>query len=316
MVKYNIHKQLKSLLKSKSSSIEEWFASEYSAVDTLFYASVDIRDSGSKIAPVDTNIFPAGFNNITPNKYSDVSKQIDVFLAKYPKNSNVLIIPENHTRNEFYLKSIKSLQKLIESTNRQVVIGDLNKDLTKQNSRLITKQQFTPDIIILNNDLTITIPAILQNIEQPIIPDTKSGWHLREKSKHFAKYDEVLSRFCKEFQLDKFFLSTAFSNCGKVNFQNSKGLDCIANDVEKMLHLLKGKYKEYEIDEEPYIFIKAAKGTYGMGIMTVTSGEEVYAMNRKLRKKMHVIKEGALNTKVVIQEGIRTNIRYKSCPQK
>ena len=95
MVKYNIHKQLKSLLKSKSSSIEEWFASEYSAVDTLFYASVDIRDSGSKIAPVDTNIFPAGFNNITPNKYSDVSKQIDVFLAKYPKNSNVLIIPEN-----------------------------------------------------------------------------------------------------------------------------------------------------------------------------------------------------------------------------
>ncbi len=28
------------------------------------YSSVDIRDAGFKIAVVDTNIFPAGFNNL------------------------------------------------------------------------------------------------------------------------------------------------------------------------------------------------------------------------------------------------------------
>ena len=30
----------------------------------MFYCSVDLRDSGDKIAPVDCNLFPAGFNNI------------------------------------------------------------------------------------------------------------------------------------------------------------------------------------------------------------------------------------------------------------
>ena len=314
MAKYNIHKQLHNLLAHKLSSIEEWFASEYKNIDPLFYTSVDIRDSGYKIVPVDTNIFPAGFNNIDPGKYSNVSRQIDKFLAKYPKNSNILIIPESHTRNKFYLENIKILQRLIEDTNREVIIGDLNDDLIKQNSKLITKQTFTPDIIILNNDLTTDIPEILQNIEQPILPDTKSGWHLREKTNHFIKYDEILSRFCKEFQLDQFLLSAAFENCGEVNFQDSKGIDCIANHVEKIIHLLRNKYKEYEMDKEPYVFIKAEKGTYGMGIMTVSSAEEVYTMNRKLRKKMHVIKEGIINTKVVIQEGIKTNLRYDDYP--
>ncbi|MBK8891670.1 MAG: glutamate--cysteine ligase [Dechloromonas sp.] len=34
------------------------------------------------------------------------------------------------------------------------------------------------------------------------------------------------------------------------------------------------KYKEYEIDETPYVVVKAADaGTYGMGIMTVRSAD-------------------------------------------
>lgn len=314
MIKYNIHKQFADLIQSKLSSIEEWFAEEYKNVDPLFYTSVDIRDSGSKIVPVDTNIFPAGFNNIDQAKHSKVSKQIDEFLSSYNKNSNILIIPETHTRNQFYLDNINALQTLINATNRNVVIGNLDEGLIKKGSKLVTNKDFIPDIIILNNDLTSKIPGILQNIDQPIIPDVKSGWYLREKSKHFAQYDETLAKFCKEFQLDKFFLSAVLSNCGKVNFQDSKGIDCIANYVEKMLHLLKAKYKEYGIKEDPYIFIKAEKGTYGMGIMTVTSAEEVYSMNRKLRKKMHVIKEGTINTQVVIQEGIRTNMKYEGDP--
>ena len=31
-----------------------------------FYSSVDLRNAGFKLAPVDTNLFPGGFNNLKP----------------------------------------------------------------------------------------------------------------------------------------------------------------------------------------------------------------------------------------------------------
>jgi len=30
------------------------------------YCSVDLRNAGFKLAPVDTNLFPGGFNNLSP----------------------------------------------------------------------------------------------------------------------------------------------------------------------------------------------------------------------------------------------------------
>ena len=52
--------------------------------------------------------------------------------------------------------------------------------------------------------------------------------------------------------------------------------------------------------------MKANNGTYGMGIMSVKSGNEVLEINKKGRKNMSSIKEGAENSEVIIQEGIRT----------
>ncbi len=314
MVKYSIHSQLQSLLQNKTSLIEEWFHAEYKKIEPLFYTSVDIRDSGYKIVPVDTNIFPAGFNNVHHSKYEQIAEQINAVLSKYTQSYNILIVPENITRNKAYLENIKALQQLIELSGRKVKIADINNNLVVDNGKLISKEGFVPDIIILNNDLTISVPKILQNIKQPIIPNIKSGWHIRNKSRHFESYASIVSKFCKAFDLDPFFLTSMFSNCDKVNFKESVGLDCIANDVEKMIYHLKTKYKEYQIKDNPYVFVKAENGTFGMGIMTVANGDEVYAMNRKLRKKMHIIKEGKINSKVIIQEGIRTSLTYNNCP--
>ncbi|NDG85751.1 MAG: glutamate--cysteine ligase, partial [Proteobacteria bacterium] len=45
-------------------AVEDWFAAKFAEFPAPFYCSVDIRDSGDKVAPVDCNLFPAGFNNI------------------------------------------------------------------------------------------------------------------------------------------------------------------------------------------------------------------------------------------------------------
>ena len=38
--------------------IEHWFRSQWAEYSVPFYASVDLRNAGFKLAPVDTNLFP------------------------------------------------------------------------------------------------------------------------------------------------------------------------------------------------------------------------------------------------------------------
>ena len=48
-------------------AIEYWFRTQWLEHAVPFYASVDLRNSGFKLAPVDTNLFPGGFNNLNPD---------------------------------------------------------------------------------------------------------------------------------------------------------------------------------------------------------------------------------------------------------
>ena len=101
-------------------------------------------------------------------------------------------------------------------------------------------------------------------------------------------------------------MPTITERCGKINFKEKQGLECVALRVDKTLHAIRQKYAHYGIERPAYAYVKADSGTYGMGIMTVQSGEEIYDINKKNRNKMNVIKEGVSNTEVIIQEGIPT----------
>lgn len=318
--------QLSTLIEQQSDEIAAWFNAAYNEKKPLFYSSVDLRHSGRKLAPVDTNIFPAGFNNLNVASVERGARVASRFFdAHFPDAKNILIIPENHTRNLHYLDNVVALKTLLEQSGKTVVIGSIDTTVTKEfelesySGHLLklfplekkvgvlqTTAGFIPDVIVINNDLTSGVPALLTNISQPIIPPTECGWHVRRKSTHFASYDKVVRAFSERFNIDPFLISTLFRQCGKVNFKERTGIECVALGVENVLRMLRQKYAEYGIEDTPYVFIKADNGTYGMGIMTVRSGEEVYEMNKKLRNKMGVIKEGVSNTEVIIQEGIPT----------
>ena len=51
---------------AEQTRIEAWFRQQWQLTPAPFYASVDLRNAGFKLAPVDTNLFPAGFNNLNP----------------------------------------------------------------------------------------------------------------------------------------------------------------------------------------------------------------------------------------------------------
>ena len=56
--------ELEKLLLDSTPMIERWFRLEWQEHTPPFYSSVDVRNAGFKAAPVDTNLFPGGFNNL------------------------------------------------------------------------------------------------------------------------------------------------------------------------------------------------------------------------------------------------------------
>lgn len=314
--------RIDALFQTRNPDIEDWLHARRNSKPPFFYTSVDLRHSGAKLAPVDTNLFPAGFNNISPAARDRSIRLMRDRLSEL-KSRHVLIIPENHTRNLHYLENLAVLEELVRAAGPEVRIGSLNATepllltsesgkpvtelpLKRQGNVLATTDGFTPDFILLNNDCTAGPPAILDGLSQPVEPPIRMGWYNRRKTEHFRAYDEIVRDFAEAFGFDPWLISATFHRCGVVNFEERTGIECVALGAEKVLHTVRLKYEEHGIKETPYVYVKADSGTYGMGIMTVSSGDELLEINKKTRNKMGVIKEGTRNTEVIIQEGIPT----------
>ena len=317
---------LKILDDARSDDIEQWMSEKRKTAAPYFYNSVDLRHSGLKIAPVDTNMFPAGFNNLSPAARARASRYITRMLQDdYPNVKNVVIIPENHTRNLGYLENLATLLSIFEDAGVAVQLGSLiaqsgapveveaplGRKLTqyairKDGNKLVLDNGFTPELIIMNNDMTAGPPHQLEHIVQPVLPPVGMGWYRRRKSVHFEAYKNLIEDFGGKFGIDPWLMNAEFHRCGLIDFKASTGIDCLADGIDKVLTRIREKYKRYGIEQEPYVFIKAESGTYGMGIMTARSPDDVRELNKKDRNKMQVIKEGERNSEVTIQEGIPT----------
>ncbi|MFZ3321198.1 MAG: glutamate--cysteine ligase [Usitatibacter sp.] len=316
---------LESKVLEKRTEIEHWFRTEWLQHPVTFYASVDLRNSGFKLAPVDTNLFPGGFNNLAPSFLPlCVQAAMSAVQRICPDTRRFLITPENHTRNLNYLQNVAVLKRILEEAGLQVRIGSLIPDLKEpmivetaaaeqlllepvvRRGNRIGVEGFDPCAILNNNDLSGGIPSILRGLEQPVVPPLAAGWTTRRKSHHFHVYDRVAEDFGRLIGVDPWLINPVFSQCGKVNFAEKEGEECLAANVEFVLNEVREKYARYGITEEPFCIVKADAGTYGMGIMTVKNVDDVRNLNRKTRNKMSVIKEGQPVNEVIIQEGVHT----------
>jgi len=311
------------------TEIERWLRGQWLEHTPPFYCSVDLRNSCFKLAPVDTNLFPGGFNNLNPAFLPLCVQAAMTAIEKIcPEAKNLLIVPENHTRNQFYLANVARLAAILRHTGLHVRIGSLLPEIDRPTvldlpdgqsltleplkrlgpaGRRLGLDDFDPCAILLNNDLSAGVPAILENLhEQFVLPPLHAGWHVRRKSRHFAAYRQVAREFAALIGIDPWLLDPEFETCGQVNFQEKNGMDCLAANVDALLYRIRAKYKEYGIAATPFVVVKADAGTYGMGIMTVKDASEVKDLNRRQRNKMAVVKEGLQVSEVIIQEGVPT----------
>ncbi|MDX1352943.1 MAG: glutamate--cysteine ligase, partial [Thiomicrorhabdus sp.] len=113
--------ELEEQILSHRTEIEAWFRKQFKNTPAPFYGSVDLRNAGYKLAPVDTNLFPAGFNNLHPDLRSlAVHAAQNAVTQVCPVADGVLIIPENHTRNTFYFENLYALQNILENAGYEV----------------------------------------------------------------------------------------------------------------------------------------------------------------------------------------------------
>jgi len=158
-------------------AIERWFRLEWMEHTPPFYTSVDVRNAGFKLAPVDTYLFPGGFNNLTQEMMPLAVQAAMAAIEKIcPEAKNLLLIPERNTRNTFYLANVQRLMQIFHMAGLNVRLGTLDEDITQPTDLALPDgssltlepllrtrgrlglKGFDPCTILLNNDLSAGIP--------------------------------------------------------------------------------------------------------------------------------------------------------------
>ncbi len=314
---------LETMILNQVPVIEGWFRKRWRETPPPITSSVDLRHAGFKLAPVDTNLFPAGFNNLNPDFLPLCVQAAQSVLEDLQVNcSQILLIPENHTRNQFYLQSVCRLRDIFSEAGFVVRVGGVDPTLTSTRELILDGGErlsiepvirtgsrvglpgFEPCLLLLNNDLSSGIPEILQDIQQTVQPPLALGWNTRLKSTHFQHFSDIAAEFSTLIGIDPWLINPLFRSVDGVDFMSQEGLDRLAETVDTLLTEVRAQYAVYGIHEKPFVVVKSDNGTYGMGVMMVHEAEELLSLNRKQRTKMAASKGSQTVHRVIVQEGV------------
>jgi glutamate--cysteine ligase len=113
-------------------AIERWFRLEWQEHTPPFYCSVDMRNSGCKLAPVDTNLFPAGFNHLSAEMLPLAVQASMAAIEKYcPDARNLLIVPGSSNRSASYLQNLASQVQIYQQIGLHVRLGSIDSSITE-----------------------------------------------------------------------------------------------------------------------------------------------------------------------------------------
>lgn len=316
--------ELNQQLEKNRAAVEAWFADKARLCGEPLYASVDVRNSHHKIAVVDTNAFPAGFNNLCPFYCQGLAAAFRDHLSRFfPGARRVLVFPEYHTRNKYYIENLRRIISALKEAEFEVRVGtaDLEEGdrialpavegevalerLLRQGDKAVLPG-FMPDLILSNNDFSTGVPEILQGVSIPVAPPPGLGWHKRRKYDHFIILNGLIEEFAAVAGIDPWTISTRVDRVTEMDFNDEKSRERLAQTVDRVLAEIRADNESHGESSEPYVFIKNNSGTYGIAVMTARSGDEVRKASHKTRTKMSTAKGRQPVTELLVQEGIRT----------
>jgi glutamate--cysteine ligase len=310
-------------------AIERWFRLEWMEHTPPFYSSVDVRNAGFKLAPVDTNLFPGGWNNLTAEMLPLAVQAAMAAIEKIcPEARNLLVIPENGHPSSFYLDNLAQLQRIFNMAGLNVRLGSIDPALKKNTTlplqsggsitlepvirgkRRLGLKDFDPCTILLNNDLSAGVPGILEDIhEQYLLPPLHAGWPTRRKSAHFRCYEEVSKRLGKLLGVDPWLIHPLHDRCESVSLGEAAGFECLQTQADAVLARVRRKYKEYGIKEKPFVVVKTDHGTHELGFVTVRDAKDMQALQERVQTISKSRKTAFASHDFLVQEGVQTQER-------
>lgn len=283
--------------------IETWLLAERKKAGMHpFYASSDLRNSGMKIGVVDTNLYPAGFNNLCKKFLRSAEPLIQSYFNYYfPQAKRIGILTEEHTRNTFYLENVQALKETISLAGFEVTVIE--------NLESLAQNQKQYDCVIVNNDFSAGLPPLLSTITTPLIPPPLAGWHKRRKSKHFDILKEIIGEMATIMDFPAEFLMPEHRVVESVSITDETSRTQLADSASDLLKSLTKSYAKHGITQKPFLFMKDDAGTYGMGITTIDDASEILAFNKKRRDTFKFGKNKKPITSILLQEGIPSSER-------
>ena len=306
-------------------AIERWFRLEWMEHTPPFYTSADLRNAGFKLAPVDTQLFPSGFNNLTPEMLPLAVQAAMAAIEKIcPEARNLLLIPESRVQNTFYLQTPAAPDAGVHAGRAERAAGNTGRDHPAADQRwpcptaasccsnrwCATAAGLGPEGLRPLHHPAQQRPhgrrarVLLKHLhEQYLLPPLHAGWGVRRKSRHFQSYEEVAKKFAKLLGMDPWLINPIHARCGKVDFDAAAGLDCVRTNADAVLTKVRRKYKEYGINEKPFVVIKADNAS-GIGVLTVRDVRELDDPERLAQARGALVREGQILDEVIIQEGV------------
>ena len=234
------------------------------------------------------------------------------------------LYPEAHTRNKGYVENIATIRKLLTMAGYRCTVGSPVFDdrgwldglsgpveLTPVEVRVTDGEEHlmvggeTPCLTLLNNDLT---EGILPGLGQDVFPPKEMGWHRRRKSEHYEQLQIYVDEMADLLGIDPWHLMSEWFVSENKCLDKEACRIRLAEEIDDFLQGLAEKYAAHGIDREPVAFIKNDRGTYGLGIMVITKGEQILSLsNRKMNRLMYA-KGGVDVENFLIQEGVPTSL--------
>jgi glutamate--cysteine ligase len=333
--------ELEQRILDATPAIERWFRLEWMEHTPPFYSSANIRNAGFRLAPVDTNLYPRGWNHLTSEMLPLAVQAAQAAIEKIcPEARNLLVIPENNSRGTSYLANIAQLMRVFHMAGLNVRIGSIDPAIKSprkielpggdtvylepavRSKRRLGLRHFDPCTILLNTDLMAGVPGILEDLyEQYLLPPLHAGWPTRRKSNHLHSYEEVAKRFGKLLGVDPWLINPLHAKVGEVDFTSGDGVDVLTSHVDALLTRARRKYKEYGIGEKPFVVIKSDNGRGDLGVATVRDAKEIELLAHRLAPHAetanavtgnggdHVAGRAAKPWELIVQEGMLTQER-------
>jgi glutamate--cysteine ligase len=306
-------------------AIERWLRLEWMEHTPPFYASVDLRNAGFKLAPVDTDLFPRGFNHLTEEMLPLAVQAAMAAIEKIcPEAKNLLIVPQDDD-GPFHAEHLERLVRIFTMAGLNVRLGSLDPSLATprrialpgggalaveplvRSRRRLGLKDFDPCTILLNHDLAGGTPKLLEGLhEQYLLPPLHAGWVVRRKSRHFQSYEEVAKKFAKLLGMDPWLITPMSGGTVRLAADDRRGLESLKAAADALLARLRRKHKEYGIADKPFVVVKADDGSRGAGVVSLRDAAELDSGGRWAASPLAA---GEEVRELLVQEGVATNER-------